>query len=646
MRNNAQSWNSLSAFYMLAAVVMYSLLPVSIKWGEGHKFPFLFVATCYLVTCLISGLILWIFCPRFTRAVKDVVKNNIVKTKERRHALLFLFSGLDYAFFAASAQFADYAVVSVVYEVWVFLFVFYMLYLYKNEQRYKLTVLATTFLTLLAFFGVVFVLVSQYKIDDFSQNYKNLFFGGVLGLLAAACVCLSAHGFLWATNMKNAYQKTDKHLTADAVNIDIFSNFDDSKKLIAIEIFFGVILLVIHCLFAALLGVLIGIGTGEDVREFAGHVIEGHWMSILAVGGILAVAAIAWRMSNLLTDNLSINALSYLTPIFTVFCLWVLFGINIEHTGLFIIGTLAVIVANLLINFSGSVRRSYKALIISLWGFGTWVYLIPGSTINIETYFQIVAIASTMYILLVSFRLDRLVRRTTAEEELSLELFEKISAKIWEEEKTAKTEDKFDEFAVALRRHLEQLDSTDESIKFHDIYNKVKVEFYNFYKTLNRQNSEDMEKMHMLHDLESDFNKYVHSKQQGYNFGELMTLGILGMIIVSVLMLTVPGEYAESVPAEELSLTIFSLNTFAMLISATVVFLFFNILDLQADRREKIMGKEERGDGVNTFGILFRDVQERNFGRGLSIIVCIAIVLTYSGLFYDKWVMNGWFLTT
>ena len=207
MKNNAQSQNNLSAFYMLGAVIMYSLLPVSIKWGEGHKFPFLFVATCYLVACLISVLVLWIFCPRFTRAVKDAVKNNIITTKERKHALLFLFSGLDYAFFASSAQFADYAVVSVVYEIWVFLFVFYMSYIYKDEQRYKFAVIATTLLTLLAFLGVVFVLVSQYKIDGFFQNYKNFIFGGGLGLCAAACVCLSAHGFLWATNMKNVYQK-------------------------------------------------------------------------------------------------------------------------------------------------------------------------------------------------------------------------------------------------------------------------------------------------------------------------------------------------------------------------------------------------------------------------------------------------------
>ena len=251
-----------------------------------------------------------------------------------------------------------------------------------------------------------------------------------------------------------------------------------------------------------------------------------------------------------------------------------------------------------------------------------------------------------MYILLVSFRLDRLVRRTTAEEELSLELFEKISANIFRGTKAEKADDKFHKFAGELREYLEQLDSTDESIKFHDIYNKVKVRFHDFHETLNGQNPEDMEKLHMLHDLESDFNKYVHSKQQGYNFGELMTLGILGAIIVSVLMLMIPGKFAENVSVEELSLTIFSIKVFAMLVSATVVFLFFNIWDLQADRREKIMGSEKRGKtGGMIFGILFRDTQKRNFEQGLSIVVCITIVFTYFGLFYDQWVMSGWFLT-
>ena len=639
MNDNTQGWNRLAAFCVLLTVVMYSLIPVVIKWGDGHEFPFLFIAAYRLIICIILGVLLWCFCKEFMRTVKDIVKENIIKIKVGIHAIMFIFSCTGYALFVASAKFSDYAVISVIHATWVIMFVFYKAYLYGPKRHDKLNIPTTVFLTLLAFGGIVFVSISQHKGISFSGNYENLFYGSGLAFLAAVITSLTAHGMRWATEMQDIYK--DKKLNGNTANVGIVSYLHDKKK---VEILFVVILHSIGSGVSALLSVLIGVVAGEDVGKFVAHAIDGDWRPILVAGIIGSVAGVLWRASNLITTNLSINALSYLTPIFTITFLWILFGVGIKRPDLFIIGTIAVVVANLLINSAGSVRRSYKSLIIGLWGFGAWVYLVPVSTVNIEAYFQIIAIVATMYILLVSFRLDRLVRRTTGEEELSLELAEKISAIIWAERKMDKRTSRTYKFAVKLRSDLVELDSIDEPTELSKIYNRVKRRFRVFYKRALDGTVPDIERLHSLHDMENDFNKYVHSKQQGYNFGEFIALGILGLIIIAVLMLSSPGISTEGIAATGVSLTIFSIKVFAMLVSATVVFLFFNIWDLQADRREKIMGSEKRGKtGGMIFGILFRDTQKRNFEQGLSIVVCITIVLTYSGLFYDKWVMNGWF---
>ena len=53
---------------------------------------------------------------------------------------------------------------------------------------------------------------------------------------------------------------------------------------------------------------------------------------------------------------------------------------------------------------------------------GWFGFLVPA-----EVYYQTAVVIITMYILLVAFRAERFVRRTSYEEELSLELAQKIS---------------------------------------------------------------------------------------------------------------------------------------------------------------------------------------------------------------------------
>ena len=68
-------------------------------------------------------------------------------------------------------------------------------------------------------------------------------------------------------------------------------------------------------------------------------------------------------------------------------------------------------------------------LIVSLWFFGAIGVLFIDRALHLEIYFQTITALAVMYVLLVAFRIDRLVRRTAEEEELTLDLMGK--ARYW-----------------------------------------------------------------------------------------------------------------------------------------------------------------------------------------------------------------------
>ena len=82
-------------------------------------------------------------------------------------------------------------------------------------------------------------------------------------------------------------------------------------------------------------------------------------------------------------------------------------------------------VINLLLNFEAEIRLGYKALILALWFCGTFVYLRQG--VVFYDYFNLIEVAVVIFILVLSFRTDRLVRRTTNEENNTIELQQKIN---------------------------------------------------------------------------------------------------------------------------------------------------------------------------------------------------------------------------
>ena len=273
-----------------------------------------------------------------------------------------------------------------------------------------------------------------------------------------------------------------------------------------------------------------------------------------------------------------------------------------------VIGVAAVITANLLLNFTAEIRSAYKALIIALWVCGVLVYLHDGFPLS--GYAEVVGVVSTLFILILVFRADRLVRRTTDEENSVFLIYNRLSTLA---RKGGISED--------AKNQLCRIDEHAKPEQLLDAYRNLK----GYFKTTREQHPEyDDDK---LDELEAAVDSLAHSKQQGANFGELIALGVITFIMVcALLFFKPPGLFGWDGLFTEIS---------SFLLAAVIVFLFANIFDLQHDRTNAVLRKEKGG---NLYSVAFDDATDRGGERWVSVIVCVAIAVAYIWLFLGKWI--------
>ena len=353
---NKTSLNNLAILFMVFSAFLFSMVPVMMKWGSAHEFPFLFIATSQLIKVIVISIVLYFFFSKFLYSAKDIIKSNMFKNPTRIHSFIFMFAFFDYALFGIATHFISYAAVSIIFQLSIILFVIYTSFIYRGSLRYNIDKTSTMLLMLLSFFGVAVVLYSHYG-EFFGDNQKNLFYGAAIAFFAAIFVCFDAHCLMWSTRSKDDYiSKNQKSLTSN-IRYEFFANFNDIKKACFIELLFVNVLCAVGSLFTLLWGIAIGAATGEDIDKFIKYLMDGGWFIIMSFGTVVLLAGVLWRAANLLTTNLPINTISYFKPIITIICLWFLFGVDVENPVLMLIGVLIVIISNLLIHYNIAAKK-------------------------------------------------------------------------------------------------------------------------------------------------------------------------------------------------------------------------------------------------------------------------------------------------
>ena len=365
-------------------------------------------------------MVLGIFYFRVLRheGVLDYVRSRIVS----REILLVLIGHFEVVVFALSLRWVDPSATAILFEIWPILLIFIVARWTGGEFR-RLDKQMIAFV-LIAFIGVVFVLASQ------SGGWETLlsgisggasskaYFGVLLALGSASLSALAGFGWVWS------YKAMADPKLPDSLKSDVSGN--------TLEMFFLLVGFTVTSAISAITHGIIGASI-EGIRfEFAN--VGGLYVGLLG-GVLIGCGNVLWRFATAMTFDMGIHAMSYFTPVISIVFLFVAGQVGEVNVDFFLIGTMAIVVSNLLIRFEAEIRLGFKALLMALVVAGALVYLREGIFEAFHVgewhwtasgYFEAVALAAAVFTLLLAFRVVRLVDRTSAEDSLTYSAFSKL----------------------------------------------------------------------------------------------------------------------------------------------------------------------------------------------------------------------------
>ena len=585
---------------VVVAVLLYSALPIVFSFGGASNAPFLFVAFIKLFSIFSSAVYLFYgYEEKMNQATLKIILNHL------RHKTIFwtVSTHFAYVIFAFALRYVDESIAAVLIETWCIFLVIFMARFFGEEDRYEKFTTQKWFLFAVAFVGIGFIVISQISTIDnvVSELFTVASLGGV-GLVLLAAL-LAATGFpanqLWGSYVQSQGKASENANEEEEEDQKKEKSKEEEKFYTIVASIIGQILIV-PALFV--LGFFF-----EESFQFFGS------MGIAATYGFLGlgVGDTLFRIANAKTRNLGINALFYLVPAVSLIWLGLASQIDVPHIDWLIIGVIAIITANLLLNVIVEIRSAYTALIIALWLCGMAVYLHDG--LPLSDYFETVGVVSTLFILILVFRADRLVRRTAEEENRVFFIYNRLS-------RLARKKG-IDEDATNQLRDIDEHKKPEDLLTaYHTLKGYLKA-------TRKKYPEYDDDK---LDELEAAVDSLAHSKQQGANFGELIAMGVITFIMVCALLFFKPAE-------------LFSWNRLftevtSFLLAAVIVFLFFNIFDLQHDRTNAVLKSDKKEKIRVLYSASFDDATDRSGEQLVSVAVCIAITGAYIYLFLEKWV--------
>lgn len=598
--------NGAAAGLMLASALGLSLNPLLISLGHGDESPFLFNASLKLG--LIIGSLFFLITVHWTLVRSRSILSLLWRRAFSWAILIAIIGNFEFAMFGWSTRFIDISVTTILYEIWPIFMILLLPRLYKEEERYRQITPGIVGLLVLCFMGITFGVFSQTgALGNLGGiTLFTLAIGVSLALVSALLGPLPAFGFRWGTAIgRTIAENKSEH----SFNMGV------GRGLTSLELFGAVTAGVIANTVAIPINGVIGFVSGESLSLAT--------LSLGVLAGITAnaFAAIAWRWANLSTDRPAINAVSYAIPIFALIWLTLFSEASIARPDYLVIGVAAIIVANLLINFEADIRFGFKALMVALWICGVIVLLRDdfANLIGMErwlwagntSYFEALALSATIFILILSFRVARLVNRTTNEENRTFVVFQRLESLV--------------ESGLIKPDILPEILTIDESEQSPEALKRSYTEVLRGINEAKADPSISPEHKRLLSDATSDLNALVHSKQQGVVFGEVAALYIFAGITVAITLLSRPNIAGW---------TGFLVEMFATLFSAVIIFLLFNMRDLQQDRLGKILVRDPAYGG---YGVYFPAVRSFAFEQWLSVIVGIALTSAYAWLLWGKW---------
>ena len=616
---------------MLIATFLFSLGPVLIVASGAVDSPFLFNGTLRFGLLVGLAFIIYKNFPEYfsEEGLKNLFfSREILFHKKNLFLVVAALGAFDLVAFSKSTEHVNVAVTTLIGETQplfhYFLFVVFGRLGYEST-KYKFKWDKAYFMVF-SLIGAVLVVISQPGWLVWPPEFS-----------ASAEAGDVAMGFAWAlgyaalTSLGAPFTIRWAGHAAQTIRARTASSPDEGSD----TLFFALLGTFVMNLIAFPVNLLIGFNIGETETFDDSWGAAGEFFVITFVGGALfyATGGILQRKSLIGTSHLGVVALQYLRPLFTLSALfllemltgwtaaWLDMNLRWDYFG---IGLAAIVVANILLNFlseEDELRVGFKVLMAALWACGTIVYLrdkiaeslgIPGLVWMDGGYLEILALSTTAFTLIFSFRLARLVERTNNEERLTFSIAETLESLVGRNALDSRSIDKL--LAMESTRDPQTLDESYRWLRRH------------LAMAAGRRDI-DADGYQELSQLRVDVNSLAHSKQRDNNFAEIFALVIFASSTVALTLFAHPGMVGWSR---------FLGDLLSMQFAAVMIFLAATIIDFHQERNESTVTRYSDPPGC---GVRLHSTENKGVEKICAIILGIFVTVIFSACLFAKWVV-------
>lgn len=506
--------------------------------------------------------------------------------------------------FVAASYFLDTAIVVVIFNAWAFLFV---LWQKRNDRqgRYRDVTWEKRSLLITAFVGLGLVTISQAGGIYIGDDGWNLMIG--FGLAATGALFGSWISYRFKVGLDLWQYYSSQNSSGQNSSEEAGNSEEAGFSELGCQVFVMIVTAVGGIIINLLIVVIVMPSLTDSVfRPFALRDV----LMIIAAATISASSSIVFRYANLKTSNLGINAMTYLTPVMSLLWLWLFDTVRLVRPEFLTIGAMAVIVANVLINFQAEDRAGFRALVLWLLVFGFVVYMrhewfepivIYDKFTNFGDYYGPLALAATLFILILSFRTSRLNRRTTEEAQKVFSLY-----------RTMRSHYAIGTINEDMTENIRIIDTTNNTIE-------LKVTYQLVQSAIKGSGLDAAEKSR----IGAELDMLAYSKQQGRNWAELIVLVMLAVAIVGGAVLGEP---------EAVAWTRWLNNMFSMLFATVTVFMSVHLFDQRYDRDHHILAED--GSGVKFKDSIRLKDYDMKLERWITIGIGFVVIGVYAVLMF------------
>ena len=658
------------------AALLYSLMPFSLDRAVGDVAPFtvgLGVLIGYVFTNTIDRRRLSRRIARWSKSSIDVTYQSVwnhlrYAGTEARGAwiglCLVLMSTADYVVFALATVHVDAAIASSMFEAWPLIWLFVLARTDASShgpRRHKRHPWHTYGLMLLALPAIALVAASAEDLLGSSGTDLQLPVLGIGLALLAPIVSAGGAGAILFTDRVLFEPRVPEMEPKDA---NLYETWLLSKrKLDASELHDLKSIMSRTSLIVTRIPALV------VVLPFAmneASIWSGlFWVSILGGGMVGALlhgpASISLHEAHFISDRREIISLQYLSPLFALIWLALFSEISIARIDLLLLGTVAIVAINMLINLDPEIiredaafrerhvaqqvgyiepnlqptqptandRHSLRALILTLLLSGGFVYfrneIFTGTKFywGPGNYWAAIALAATVFALLLAFRLTRVENLISAEDYRTLALVRSIEML---------PDSYFTEFRPDSKRYLldwiRGLNKGANLSEYRRCYNQA---HQSLHRMVERITPKDIglgyDERREIANIRTELDALANGRQHARELAERIALWLIGAAVITL---------AVSVPNEHSPWASFLADSLAVILASVVVFLLAHLADLRRARGDELLREKDPTwkyleDGLY---IRFRDDADTTWQRAFTSIIVLGISATIFGLLF------------